>query len=128
MPRYAGVAFVAVPLSAMFCAVAPAEMVIDPAPGVIVTPDPAVSADSVYPAPLPIRSCPFVGTALKAVPPFATGMTPESEIVGVAPPEEASGEEAATLVTAPLFVAAIVTVPAPLVMLMPDPGVSVARP
>ena len=53
-----------------------AAMVIVPAPGVIVTLEPAVRLASVYPEPLPIRSWPLVGVEDRFVPPFAIGRTP----------------------------------------------------
>ena len=44
---------------------------------------------------------------------------------GVAPPDDTTGDVPVTDVTAPALVASIVIDPAPLVMLMPVPAVSV---
>ena len=59
-----------------------AEIVIDPVPFVIVTPDPAVSVDfvSVLPVVLPISNWPFV-YVVSPVPPFATGNVPDTCVV-----------------------------------------------
>jgi hypothetical protein len=50
--------------------------VIEPAPFVTVTPEPAVIVAAAKPEPLPINICPFVGVADKPVPPFETGLIP----------------------------------------------------
>jgi hypothetical protein len=52
-----------------------------PAVLVIVIFVPAVIVESVYPVPLPIRICPFVGVVDNAVPPFAIGRTPDIPLV-----------------------------------------------
>jgi hypothetical protein len=54
--------------------------VIVPAPFVIVIPAPAVSWATVYPVPLPIKSCPFAGTVFTPVPPCAIGSVPVTPI------------------------------------------------
>src|SRR5689334_2242050 len=52
---------------------------------------------------LVVRSTKFC--VLLLVPPLAIGMTPVSEMSGVVPPDDASGAEAVTLVTATVGVA-----------------------
>ena len=58
------------------------------------------------------------------VPPLAVASVPVKLIFGVAPPDEAKGEEAVTLVTVPPDpVAAIVIEPEPGVIVTPEPAV-----
>ena len=55
-------------------------IVIDPAPLVIVTLEPAVNVVRVKPDPLPISNAPFAGVVVKPVPPLATGSVPVTPV------------------------------------------------
>ena len=57
-----------------------AAMVIEPAPLVIVTFDPAVRVVRVNPVPLPMSIWPFDGEVVKPVPPLATGNVPVTPV------------------------------------------------
>jgi hypothetical protein len=71
-----------------------AAMVMEPEPGVIAIPDPAVNPVRVYPLlALPIRILPDVGVVVTPVPPFATGRAvPDKDIARV--PATVMGEPA----------------------------------
>jgi hypothetical protein len=60
-----------------------AAMVIEPAPLVMVIPDPAVMVVTTYPDPFPIGIAPFAGTVVTPVPPFAIGRVPEMSPTGI---------------------------------------------
>ena len=47
-------------------------------------------------------TCPFDAVRFALVPPWGRATWPESEIVGVAPPDEERGDDALTLVTVPV--------------------------
>jgi hypothetical protein len=92
-------------------------------------PDPAVSVDNANPAPLPMRIVPLGAVdASMPVPPNPVLSIPPKEIgpavgtFGVKPVNPPLNDE-----TPPPPVASIVIVPAPFVMLIPDPAVSVDR-
>jgi hypothetical protein len=60
---------------------AEAAIVIEPAPFVMVTLEPAVKVVRVNPVPFPISICPLVGAVVNPVPPFAIGRVPVTPVV-----------------------------------------------
>ena len=105
-----------------------AAIVIEPAPLVIDTPEPAVSVVRTKPTPvLPMSIWPFVGAEVRPVPPFATGNVPVtpvdrgSPVRFVAVPEDGVPKAPPFTTKAPeepVFTPSAVTTPVPVVIVL----------
>ena len=110
-----------------------AAIVIEPAPLVIVTFEPAVNVVLVKPVPLPMSSAPFAGVVVRPVPPLATPSVPANVIVPelvIGPPlvvRPVDPPDTPTDETVPELAAGVAHVPSPRQKVVLDADVPLLR-